>query len=141
MVYNLNWIQKLIQLHYLRALLFRLILIKDFFDFQKNCVLKLETMFGYEIESSGLVKTQLTKKNDIMIDLKCGPPSISVVPSHMVVQGNLPKIGSGMDFSYIWTKQFLFDKFSPSCNLLLTHQKQLQHVSDDLTRCFFFVRK
>ena len=62
-------------------------------------------MFGYEIESSGLVKTHLSNKNNNMIDLKCGPPSISVVPSHMAgqMQGNLPKIGSGMDFSHIWT--------------------------------------
>ena len=78
-------------------LLFRLILMNEIFNFQ---------MFGYEIESSGLVKTHLSNKNDIMIDLKCGPPSISVVPSHMAgqMQGNLPKIGSGMDFSHIWTK-------------------------------------
>ena len=63
-------------------------------------------MFGYEIASSGLVKTHLSNKNDTMIDLKCGPPSISVVPLHMAgqLQGNLPKIGSGMDFSHIWTK-------------------------------------
>ena len=66
-------------------------------------------MFGYEIESSGLVKTHLSNKNNNMIDLKCGPPSISVVPSHMAgqMQGNLPKIGSGMDFSHIWTKKFI----------------------------------
>ena len=60
-------------------------------------------MFGYEIESSGLVKTHLSNKNDTMIDLKCGPPSISVVPLHMAgqLQENLPKIGSGTDFSHI----------------------------------------
>ena len=63
-------------------------------------------MFGYEIESSGLVKTHLSNKNDTMIDLKCGPPSISVVPSHMAgqLQENFPNIGLGMNFSNIWTK-------------------------------------
>ena len=73
----------------------------DYFDF-----FIFREMFGYEIESSGLVKTHLSNKNNNMIDLKCGPPSISVVPSHMAgqMQGNLPKIGSGMDFSHIWTK-------------------------------------
>ena len=67
-------------------------------------------MFGYEIESSGLVKTHLSNKNDTMIDLKCGPPSISVVPLHMAgqLQENLPKIGSGTDFSHIWTKYSFF---------------------------------
>ena len=87
-------------------LLFRLILINEIFNFQRN----FGTMvgYGYEIASSGLVKTHLSNKSDTttMIDFKCGPPSISVVPSHMAgqMQGNHPKIGSGMDFSHIWTK-------------------------------------
>ena len=81
-------------------------------------------MFGYEITSAGLVKTHLSNKNNTMIDLKCGPPSTFVVPSHMAgqMQGNLPKIGSG---DQVVTVNYNSIRFGP---IYAKDEREVRHI-------------